>query len=197
MVSRSKDHSGEQGKMSRGKTDGQISRRAFVVLGAAGTAAVASVAGCGPTAPSGWDSLSDAEAGTLTVLVDQIVPADEFPSASQAGAVSYIDKQLARHYRRHRETYAAGLARAEALGRERFGKAVAELSAAQQLALVGEIEKKDGEFFDLLRDHTMEGYYGGPRHGGNKDAVSWRMLGLDEPPLHGRAQYDDRKRGAE
>jgi gluconate 2-dehydrogenase gamma chain len=39
----------------------------------------------------------------------------------------------------------------------------------------------------------MEGYYGAPRHGGNRDAVSWRMLGLDEPPLRGRAQYDLRK----
>jgi gluconate 2-dehydrogenase gamma chain len=39
----------------------------------------------------------------------------------------------------------------------------------------------------------MEGYYGSPRHGGNRDAVSWRMLGLDEPPLRGRAQYDLRK----
>jgi len=36
----------------------------------------------------------------------------------------------------------------------------------------------------------MQGYYGSPRHGGNRDAISWRMLGLDEPPLRGRAQYD-------
>jgi gluconate 2-dehydrogenase gamma chain len=41
-----------------------------------------------------------------------------------------------------------------------------------------------------LRRHTMQGYYGSPRHGGNKDAVSWRMLNLSEPMLRGRAQYD-------
>jgi gluconate 2-dehydrogenase gamma chain len=34
-----------------------------------------------------------------------------------------------------------------------------------------------------VRNHTLEGYYGSPRHGGNRDAVSWRMLGLDEPPI--------------
>ena len=44
-----------------------------------------------------------------------------------------------------------------------------------------------------MRNHTLEGYYGSPRHGGNRDAVSWRMLGLAEPPLRGRAQYDLRK----
>jgi gluconate 2-dehydrogenase gamma chain len=55
------------------------------------------------------------------------------------------------------------------------------------------IEKEKRSFFELVREHTMEGYYGSPRHGGNRDAVSWRMLGLDEPPLRGRAQYDLRK----
>jgi gluconate 2-dehydrogenase gamma chain len=45
----------------------------------------------------------------------------------------------------------------------------------------------------MLRNHTLEGYYGSPRHGGNRNAVSWRMLGLTEPPVRGRAQYDLRK----
>jgi len=39
----------------------------------------------------------------------------------------------------------------------------------------------------------MEGFYGSPRHGGNRDAVSWQMLGLAEPPPLGRAQYDLKK----
>ena len=60
-----------------------------------------------------------------------------------------------------------------------------------QITLV--LEKRTRDFFELVREHTMEGYYGSPRHGGNRDAVSWRMLGLDEPPLRGRAQYDLRK----
>ena len=63
------------------------------------------------------------------------------------------------------------------------------------LLIVNDLEKQHRDFFDLVREHTMEGYYGSPRHGGNRDAVSWRMLGLDEPPLRGRAQYDLRKGG--
>ncbi len=55
------------------------------------------------------------------------------------------------------------------------------------------IEQQNRWFFDLVRGHTLEGYYGSPRHGGNRDAVSWRMLGLAEPPVRGRAQYDLRK----
>ena len=60
----------------------------------------------------------------------------------------------------------------------------------QQLELASALERSQPVFFELLRRHTMESYYGSPRHGGNRDAVSWRMLGLDEPPLRGRAQYD-------
>ena len=56
------------------------------------------------------------------------------------------------------------------------------------------MKSENKPFFDLVRNHTMQGYYGSPRHGGNRDAVSWRMLGLDEPPLRGRAQYDFTKR---
>jgi gluconate 2-dehydrogenase gamma chain len=57
------------------------------------------------------------------------------------------------------------------------------------------LEKENRRFFEIVREHSMEGYYGSPRHGGNRDAVSWRMLGLAEPPLRGRPQYDLRKGG--
>jgi gluconate 2-dehydrogenase gamma chain len=69
------------------------------------------------------------------------------------------------------------------------------LAMEQRLQTVLQIEKEQAEFFEMVRRHTFEGYYGSPRHGGNRDAASWRMLGLAEPPLLGRAQYDLRKAG--
>jgi len=38
----------------------------------------------------------------------------------------------------------------------------------------------------------MQGFYGNPRHGGNRDYASYRMLGLDYPQLVGQ----DRRGGA-
>ena len=32
----------------------------------------------------------------------------------------------------------------------------------------------------------MMGFYGDPRHGGNKDRVAWQMLGMPDPPVRGR-----------
>jgi gluconate 2-dehydrogenase gamma chain len=137
-----------------------------------------------------WQVLSDSEARTLAVLCDQIVPADDFPSASQAGVVTFIDRQLTGPYRRHRKAYRKGLEDAEKLSRTRFSVELSNANAAQQLELARAIEREHPALFELVRRHTLQGYYGSPRHGGNKDAVSWRMLGLAEPPLRGRAQYD-------
>lgn len=172
----------------------RLTRRQFVVGGAMGSAALA--VGCSARNRGGFDFLTDAQARTLAALCDQIIPADDVPSASQAGVVSYIDRQLARTYRRHRNAYRDGLEQANAMSRKRFGRGLAALSVPEQVEIVGAIEQQNRRFFDLVRGHTLEGYYGSPRHGGNRDAVSWRMLGLAQPPVRGRAQYDLRKGAA-
>ncbi len=168
-----------------------LTRRQFVAAGAISSAAVA--VGCHSRNGADWEFFTNQQARTLAVISDQIIPADDFPSASQAGVVTFIDRQLMRHFRRFRSAYRDGLEHAEALSRSRFGRELAVLTQPEQLEVVREIEQKDRTFFDLVRSHTLDGYYGPPRHGGNRDAVSWRMLGLDEPPLNGRAQYGQKK----
>ena len=163
-----------------------LTRRQFVAVGALAAASVA--AGCSGD-DGNFEFVTTEEARTLAALCDTIIPADDFPSASQAGVVTYIDLQLTRHYRRHQRVYRGGLAAAERFSQERFGAAVAASSAEQQIETVRMLEKEQRRFFELLRNHTMEGYYGSPRHGGNRDAESWRMLGLAEPPVLGRSQY--------
>ena len=169
----------------------RLTRRQFVAAGAIGGAALA--VGCSAHGHGSWDFLSDGQALTLAAMCDQIIPADDFPSASEAGVVTYIDHQLDRTYKRHRNTYRDGLEQADAMSRMRFGRDLAALSSQQRVEIVGAIEQQNRKFFDLVRSHTLEGYYGSPRHGGNRDAVSWRMLGLAEPPVLGRAQYDLKK----
>lgn len=181
--------------MKSGRRAGDLTRREFVAVGALGSAAIA--IGCKAGSQGDWDFLSDAQAQTLTAICDQIIPADEFPSASQAGVLTYIDRQLVRHYRRHQNAYREGLERVDAMSTKQCGQPLAALNSQQQFEVVSALEKDDREFFDLVRDHTLEGYYGSPRHGGNRDAVSWRMLGLPDPPPLGRAQYDLRKGSAQ
>jgi gluconate 2-dehydrogenase gamma chain len=171
-----------------------LTRRQFVAMSALSGVAVA--VGCAPGKQGSWEFLSEDQARALAVLCDQIIPADGFPSASQAGVLNYIDRQLIRPYRRHQNAYREGLEGAGRMSVERFGRELAELAPSQQLEIVTELSQRDRPFFEMVREHTFEGYYGSPRHGGNRDAVSWRMLGLPDPPLLGRAQYDLRKGSA-
>ena len=169
----------------------RLTRRQFVAASALGGVAVA--VGCGTGARGNWEFLSDGQARTLAAICDQIVPGDQFPSATQAGVLTFIDRQLIRHFRGHQDAYRDGLEQANAISRKRFGRDLADATQEQQFTVVSALEQEANPFFELVRIHTLEGYYGSPRHGGNRDAVSWRMLGLDEPPLLGRAQYDLRK----
>ena len=41
----------------------------------------------------------------------------------------------------------------------------------------------------MIRDHTMQGFYGSPRHGGNKGYASYKMLGLEYPRVIGQNRY--------
>lgn len=159
-----------------------------MTAGALASAALA--ASCTACRRTSYGFLQEHDAATLAAICDQIIPADDFPSASQAGVLHFIDLQLLGHYQRHQKNYRDSLKQANQWSRTRFGMDLASASAQQQFQIVSAIEKDNKPFFDLVRAHTMQGYYGTPRHGGNRDAVSWRMLGLDEPPLRGRAQYD-------
>ena len=182
----------EGAPMQRKARVGGLTRRQFVAAGAAGS--VAAAVGCKALMQRGdGEFLSDAQAATLGALCDQIVPADDYPSATQAGVLTYIDRQLVRHFRRYQHAYAQGLKQAEDLCRKRFGRGLVQATPGEQFQVASALEQQAPEFFDLVRNHTLQGYYGAPRHGGNRDAVSWRMLGLDVPPLRGRAQYDLRK----
>jgi gluconate 2-dehydrogenase gamma chain len=164
-----------------------FNRREILMGGAAAGAALMS--GCF-SSRSGWIVLSEDQVRTLAALCDQIIPADDWPSASQAGVLIFIDRQLSGPYRRHRKAYRQGIEATEKLAREGFGVELAAATPAQQLEIATALEQRNRAFFSLVRSHTMQGYYGSPRHGGNKEGVSYRMLGLDVPLVRGRAQYD-------
>ncbi|MCL5743598.1 MAG: gluconate 2-dehydrogenase subunit 3 family protein, partial [Acidobacteria bacterium] len=147
------------------------------------------------------------EARTVQAICEQIIPEDENCGAARAGVVNFIDRQLAGFYREHQETYRRGIAGVDESSLTLFHARFADLSSERQTAVLVAMEKNraPGEswkqlpaktFFDLIVSHTMQGFYGSPRHGGNRDAVSWRMLGVPVPPVRGRLIYDGTKQAA-
>lgn len=83
---------------------------------------------------------------------------------------------------RHRQAYLAGVVELDRLAAESFGKdSFRELDAVQQDQVLTELDERKDPFFTLLLTHTMEGFYGHPRHGGNKDSVGWKVIGYPGP----------------
>jgi gluconate 2-dehydrogenase gamma chain len=172
-----------------------VGRRGFLKTSVT-AAAAATVVACGKPG-SRWRTLTEDEAKTLAAACDRIVPPDQDPGAAEAGAVEFIDRQLATRRKKDVPFWRAGVRGLDAAARRRHGRAFAELPFETQTALLQEVEQGAGEapdwrgvdpaaFFDRLRDFTMMGFYGNPRHGGNKDRVSWKMLGVPDPPVRGR-----------
>lgn len=168
-----------------------VDRRTF--LGAGLSTAVGVTASCGARPGSGWRFFTAEEALTVDAICEQIIPADRDAGAREARVVNYIDLQLVRSFRKYQGTYRQGIAATDAVARKQFDKRFVELPAAQQTTVLLDIEKSQKPFFDLILAHTRQGFYGDPRHGGNRNMVSWKMLQLPYPQVRGRQHPDGDK----
>jgi len=171
-----------------------VDRRGFLKTTA--TAAAATTVACSAT-EGRWRALTDEEGRTLAAVCDRIIPPDDYPGAAEAGVVEFVDRQLATRERDHLPTWQKGLRGIDATSRQERGLPFSELSSDEQVALLKQIESGevpaaawDGldpqAFFNRVVRYTMMGFYGDPRHGGNRDHVSWRMLGVPPAPIRGR-----------
>jgi gluconate 2-dehydrogenase gamma chain len=177
-----------------------LTRRDFIKVAAAATV-VAGEAACSSN-KSPWRFLRVHEARTLAAMCDCMIPPDSDPGAEWAEVVNYIDVQLCGPYRELRSSYREGIASLERTSQSRFGKTFSLLSTDAQTSLLQDLEKGNApkeiwaalspdKFFELVLAHTMQGYYGDPRHGGNRERTSWKMLGLSYPQIRGRARVVD------
>lgn len=181
-----------------------VSRRTALKVGLVGLAGVA--VGAGSTAllgrlgrgnPSPYRFFTEAEAALLIEICEQLIPGDDTPGATEAGVIHYIDRQLCGVFKRHQATYRRGLESFHQTCLQEHGQPFPALPADKKIAALQAIEAGRGPkdlwakpspqaFFNLVLAHTMQGFYGSPRHGGNRGYASYRMLGLDYPPVVGR-----------
>ncbi|OLB88378.1 MAG: hypothetical protein AUI12_04960 [Acidobacteria bacterium 13_2_20CM_2_57_6] len=144
----------------------------------------------------------EGEALLAAAAASRIFPSDvSGPGAKEAGVVIYIDRQLAGPYGSDRYRYTQGPfedAPAEfgyqgkATPREIYREGLKgltgfdQLNAEEQDATLERIEAS--VFFSLLRQHTIEGMFCDPMHGGNADMVGWQLIGYPGPRLN---NYDE------
>jgi gluconate 2-dehydrogenase gamma chain len=131
-----------------------------------------------------FETLDADTAAEIEALTAQIIPSVGGPGAREAGVIYFIDRALATFAAADAEAYRSGLTAVQKTRMELFpnSAAIASLSNHQQITLMGAIETTS--FFDLLRTHTVLGFLGDPRYGGNREKVGWRAIGFEDRMVH-------------
>lgn len=129
-----------------------------------------------------------ATASEINAIAGQIIPDDDTPGANQAGVIYFIDRALSGYDQDKQELYKRGLAELQSRRAGMFpgSKTIAGLAKDQQIQLLRAAEKT--EFFALVRYHTILGFFGHPKYGGNRGQVGWKLLGVEyamqyQPPF--------------
>lgn len=155
-----------------------------------------------------YNFLNADEAAFVEAAIARLIPAEpEWAGALEADVSVYIDRQLSGAYGQGAKFYRNGPFAAstptqgyqlqhtpaelfrlgarllnEKLQAPRFSDRTVDeqdrLLAALEKGEIIESKPVAVAFFQLLLGLTMEGYFADPLYGGNRDMVSWRMLGF-------------------
>jgi hypothetical protein len=141
-------------------------------------------------------ALTEPERRTLEALVDRLAPADELgPGALEMGAANYIDLSLADFLAAEKDSIAEGLASMDSFARASHGAAFRELPPDQKDAVLTAMENgtasgfgpESGDaarvFFNRVRRLTLEGMFGDPYYGGNRNFAGWDLIRYPGPRL--------------
>ncbi len=140
-------------------------------------------------APVVYEQLTADEAGLLEAIADHLIPDDELgPGAVAAGAVVYIDRALGGALSGSRDGYRGGLAAFDRYCRASRGAPFRELSHVDQVSTLIDVESgaatgsgagfagSSGAFFGMIRSHLLQGTFGDPYYGGNRDFIGWDLI---------------------
>jgi gluconate 2-dehydrogenase gamma chain len=150
------------------------------------------------------ETLSATESDTLEAIVARLIPTDaNGPGATEARAAHYIDRALGGALVSSRPAYTAGLVAIEQYARSTKGAPFVKLSPADQDAVLTDMESgtatgftpNSATFFNLVRDHTLQGMFCDPYYGGNANFVGWDLLGY--PGVRTVVSADQQRMGIE
>jgi hypothetical protein len=137
----------------------------------------------------GYD-LKTYKQGPFPVVTEDLMPVE---AVSRRDTYDYISV-AAEHFSRYgyqsvltpQESYRRGIEFVDAYAQDQFEKDFVDLSAEQQDQILTDMEadKATGfegpsgrAFFTRLRNDTIEGMFGDPMYGGNRNLVGWKLIG--------------------
>src|SRR5690606_1202335 len=100
-------------------------------------------------------------------------------------AVHYIDRALTGPIAASRDQYAVGLQALDDYAMQKHDRLFTALSPAEQDAIIEAMTENQitafpmlgSGFFNMVRNHTIDGTFSDPYYGGNREFVGWDMIG--------------------
>ena len=123
----------------------------------------------------------------LDAAIDRIIPPDDYPGAKEAGTSEFIVRLLESDDTSHFTLYESGLLSLNTEAKTCYNSNFTLLTPQQQDDILQKIERGEvqskwqvdpKEFFSTMVRHTAEGFYSDAGNGGNKDELSWKMIGF-------------------
>jgi hypothetical protein len=150
---------------------GALTGASIFRIGAPALAVIAQSACSARDAAAPFQTLGDAEAADFRAISARIIPTTDTPGANEAGVIYFWDNVLG-------GSQARLLPVARSLREElndSLGRPFSELTADEQDEALRRVET-DGRFM-VWRNLTMFGFFAMARYGGNKDHISWELVG--------------------
>ena len=174
---------------------GNISRRS--VIASAALVPVAAITSAAQPA----SALSSAQLRTLEAFVDRLIPKDELgPGATECGVAVYINRSLGDYLAPEKAAFIAGIDATDAFARRTEDKAFADLPPDKQDAVLTAMDNGTATgfpdaraFFGRVRRLALEGMFGDPSYGGNRNFAGWDLIRYPGPRL--AVSPEDQKMG--
>jgi gluconate 2-dehydrogenase gamma chain len=156
-----------------------LSSTTLMRLGSVALAALTQAACTARQQAAAFAVLGEREASDLAAIAARIMPTTDTPGATEAGVIYFFDQAFAAQMSSALEPAREGLAAFNAAlheahpGVEEFG----HLPVAEQDVYLA--ARENSEFFGLVWQMTMFGFFAMSSYGGNKDNLGWKLIGFE------------------
>jgi gluconate 2-dehydrogenase gamma chain len=127
---------------------------------------------------------TEAQAAEVEAMAAQIIPSDGTPGAREAHVINFIDRALVTFEKNQQQAYVKGLQELDGQTKALVPSATkfSALTSDQQIQVLTAMEKTP--FFNLVRTHTITGFFASPIHGGNYNKAGWKLVNYDDSLNH-------------
>ncbi|MDH3491049.1 MAG: gluconate 2-dehydrogenase subunit 3 family protein [Gammaproteobacteria bacterium] len=169
------------------KSSSALTGASLLRISAPSMIAITQAACTAKRAQAAYKVLTVKEAADFAAIAARIIPTTDTPGATEAGVIHFFDNAFAAEMSKALSSARAGLAEFNAAltGPYPGASGFPALPTDEQDAFL--TSRESSQFFDLCRAMTIFGFFSMSKYGGNKDHMSWDLIGFEG--RHGAWEY--------